>query len=60
MWTTPRHLILSGMKDSGVFKSHGVSSKLVSLLKNLYRHSQLAVKVNQILGEWFSTEIDSR
>ena len=43
-----------------VMKSYYVSSKLVTLLRNLYTNSQLAVRVNQELGEWFTAEIGSR
>ena len=43
------------------FESYKVLNKLVLLLRNMYKnYYQLAVKVNQSLGEWFSAEIGSR
>ncbi len=43
-----------------VLESYQVPQKLVKLLKNLYNQSELAVKVNGHLGEWFHSEVGSR
>ena len=43
-----------------VLDSYKVPRKLVKLLRNLYSKSELAVRINGELGEWFMAEIGSR
>ncbi len=43
-----------------VLESYQVLQRLVKLLKNLYNQSELAVKINGRLGEWFHSEVGSR
>jgi hypothetical protein len=43
-----------------VLDSYKVPRKLVDLLRNLYSKSELAVRINGELGEWFMAEIGSR
>jgi len=50
LWTTSKHTI----------RYVGVPEKLVTLLRNLYAQSQLAVKIGATLGESFTAELGTR
>jgi len=40
-----------------VLRSYRAPEKLITLLRNWYAHSQLAVKVGVLVGDWFMAEI---
>jgi len=43
-----------------VLRNYRAPEKLITLLQNLYAHSQLAVKVGVSLGDWLMAEIGNR
>jgi len=52
---TIKHKIIWAM-----LKSYGVETKIITLLQNIYKKSQSAVRIGNDYGEWFQTDVGTR